>query len=309
MAKIVFKRLFTLIPVLLLISIMTFVLLNLASSDAASILLQKDGIKPTPAALELKREELGLNRPLPAQYVSWLKGVVLFDFGNSYRTGRPVIQELMQALPATLRLTAVAFVMLVGVTIPLGLLSALKPNSPADFVGRLLSFVSVSMPSFWIGMLLLFGFAVKWKLVPVISNGSFRQSFLPAFTLMIGFVGSYIRHLRGNVVEILDKPYITAARAKGMRETSILFRHIMKNAMVPMITRFGMSFSGMLGGAAIIESIFSWPGLGTYVLDAIQCRDIPAVQGYVLLLAGVIVLVNLLVDLLYAGMDPRIKLH
>lgn len=309
MARVIIKRILSLIPVIWIISVMTFVLLNMAASDTATILLEKDGIKATEAALEIKRAELGLDRPLYVQYFSWLKGVLKLDFGTSYRTGKPVTQEIMKVFPATFRLALAAFLMLVTVSVLLGVLSALYPNSIIDFIGRMLSYISISMPSFWIGMLLLYLFAVRWKMVPVISDGSAGQVVLPAVTLMLGYLGSYIRYLRGTVLEILEKGYIKATRAKGVREAGILCRHVLKNAMLPMITRFGMSFGGMLGGASIIEAIFSWPGLGSYVLDAINCRDIPAVQGYVIFLACVIVFVNLLVDLLYAVIDPRIRVQ
>lgn len=308
MAKVIGKRFLSLIPVLFVITLMAFTLMHAASSDAASILLRKEGVEPTEEAIALKRVELGLDKPLPVQYINWIKGVAHLDFGTSYQSGNPVLKEIVEIFPNTLKLTLLSFGLLLLLTIPVGILSALYPNTWIDYTGRLFSFISVSMPSFWIGMLLLYFFAVRLKWIPVISNGNMSQAFLPALTLTMGFVGSYVRHIRSNVQEIMSEGYIKAAKAKGMKEGAIVTRHIIKNAMVPMITRYGMSFCSMLGGAAIVEAIFSWPGLGGYVLDAIQCRDIPVVQGYVLFLACIVVVMNLLVDILYAVIDPRIKI-
>jgi peptide/nickel transport system permease protein len=298
-----------LVPLLLAVSVITFILIQLAAGETASVLLRSGGITPSAEAVTLLGAELGLDKPLVMQYAGWLGKVIQGDLGESYRSKQPVLTELMLRFPATLKLSLGAMVILLAVSLPVGIFSAVYPDSSVNRVGKLFAFVSVSIPSFWLGLVLLYLFGVKLKWVPVISNGADKHVILPALTLALGYIGPHIRLLSMSMAEVLKKRYIKAARARGLSECRVIGKHALKNAILPLITRLGMTLGALLAGSFIVESIFSWPGMGKYALDAIANKDFPVIQGYVLLMAVMIVSINLLVDLIYAYIDPRIKLQ
>lgn len=303
-----FKRLLNLIPVLLGVSLITFALINFTSGDPAEIAIRASGVQPTPESVEAMRQKLGLNDPVYLQYLNWLWQVLHFDFGTSFSTGLPVAEELLLRFPATLELALSALACTLLFALPLGVLSAVFPNSPLDYIGRFCALVGASMPGFWLSLLLIHYLAVKAKLFPVVGTGGINHLILPAFTLGFGLAAPYIRLLRANMLEVMQKDFINGARAKGLTEQMVIGRHALKNALLPSVTLLGMNFGGLLGGSFIVESIFSWPGIGKYAVDAIFLKDYPVIQGYVLLMALVFVLVNCIVDICYVYLDPRIRL-
>lgn len=305
----ILKRFSNLIPVLLGISLVSFGLLHLTPGDPAEILLQASGIMPSPEAVEALRVKLGLSDPLYLQYIHWLERILRFDLGCSFDTGTPVAAELWQRFPATLELAfgAMGFTLLAGVL--LGILAAFYRNTWLDRLSRLVALLGASMPSFWVGLLLIYFISVRLHLLPVIGKEGFWHLILPAVTLGLHLSPAYIRLLRTSMVEVMEKEYIVAARARGLKEILVIGRHALKNALLPVITLFGINFGGLLGGSVVVETVFSWPGIGKYAVDSIFRKDYPVIQGYVLFMALVFVLMNLLVDFVYVILDPRIRLE
>jgi peptide/nickel transport system permease protein len=291
------------------VSIITFVLINLAPGDPAELILRADGMELTREAVEALREELGLNDPFYVRYGRWLWNVCRLDLGKSFRTGRSVTEEIFYRLPATLELTFAALVFMVIVALPAGILSALYRHTLIDHLNRLWALLGASLPGFWLGLMLIYFFAVRLGLLPVMGRGSLRHLVLPAVTLGFGMAAVYARILRASMLEALGQEYIRVARAKGLKEKWVIGRHALKNALLPAVTLLGMSFGHLLGGAAIVETIFAWPGVGKFAVDSIFNRDYPVIQGYALFMAVVFVLANLMVDLSYVSLDPRIRLE
>lgn len=302
------KRLLVLVFVLAGVSLLTFAMVHLTPGDPAEILLRTEGIDATPQAVAELREKLGLNDPLPRQYGRWMGKVLRGDLGISYETGIPVLEELKMRLPATLELTAAGTVVVLVVSLPLGMLSALFKNTFIDHLGRFLALLGASLPSFWLGLILIYVLAVKYAWLPVMGRGSLAHLLMPALTLGLGMSATYARLLRASLLEVLGQDFIQAARARGLRENTVLLRHAFQNALLPLVTAFGMSLGHLLGGTVIVETIFSWPGLGHYLVDAIFGRDYAVVQGYVLLMAFIFVVINLGVDISYTLIDPRMRL-
>ncbi|MBT2288487.1 ABC transporter permease [Paenibacillus albidus] len=297
------------IPVLLGISCITFALMHLTPGDPAEIMLRADGIKPTHEAIEAARQSLGLDGPIHMQYLHWLFRLFHLDLGISYSSSRPVLTELMNRFPATAWLSISSLLAAILIALPLGIGSALYPDSLLDRLGRACALFSVSMPGYWLSLLLIYYGAVKLKLFPVMGMEGASSVILPAFALGFGMSGIYIRLIRSSLIDILGKLYIKAARAKGMQEWRIIGGHALRNALLPSITLLGIHIAGLLGGSVIVETIFSWPGIGKYAVDAIFAKDYIVIQGYVLLMAIVVVLTNLAVDLLHLLLDPRIRLR
>ncbi len=283
--------------------------MHLTPGDPAEIMLRADGIKPTYEAIEATRQALGLEGPVYMQYVNWLLRVLQLDLGVSYSSGRPVFMELMSRFPATAALTAGALLVALLVALPLGIGSALYPGSLLDRLGRVCTLLSVSMPGYWLSLLLIYYGGVKLKLLPVTGMGEPSSLVLPSIALGFGLSGIYIRLIRTSLLDILGKLYIKAARAKGLAGWAILAKHAFRNAWLPSMTLLGIHVSALLGGSVVVETIFSWPGIGKYAVDAIFAKDYLVIQGYVLLMALVVVLVNLAVDLLHMLLDPRIRLR
>ncbi len=302
------KRFLQILIVLMGISFFTFGLTYLSPGDPAEIMLSECGNLPTPELLEQTRAELGLDKPFLVQYTTWLKGVLTGDMGTSYSFKVPVVQKLSSCFWPTLKLAWMSLLIMVVISIPLGILSAVYQNQWPDYLVRAVTFLGVSVPSFWIGLILLsiFGVTLRWVSV---SGGStdMKSLILPAVTLAIAMSAKYTRQVRIAVLDELRQDYVTGARMRGVKEGTILWKHVLPNAMLPLVTLLGLSLGSLLGGTAVVEIIYNWPGMGSMAVKAISCRDYPLVQGYVLWIAILYMVINLLVDLSYNFLDPRLK--
>lgn len=271
-------------------------------------MLMSTGVTPSDELVRQVRSELGLDKPFLVRYGTWLGQVVTGDFGTSYKYDRPVLDVLMARLPATLKLTGSAMLLVILISFPLGVLSAVRRNQGLDYVIRLFSFAGLSMPSFWLGMLLMLVFGVQLKLLPVMGSSGWNSLILPAATLAIPLIAQYSRQIRAVMLEETSQNYVVGARARGVKESMIIWRHILPNSLLPIVTLLGMTTGALLGGAAIVESLFVWPGVGQMAVDAIFTRDYPLIQGYVIWMAVIYVTLNLIVDLWTHLRDPRIQL-
>ena len=308
MRRYVVRRLATLPLLMVGISIISFLLLNFAPGDAAEITLkrQNSGISPSKEAVAALRQELGLDASLPVRYGRWVSDAVRGDLGESYRTGSSISGELFRRMPATLLLATTALALAVAVGIPLGILAAVKRGTWLDTACRMLALVGAAIPSYVMAPALMLLFAVKLDWLPAIGYGSPEQLILPAVALSFGTMAQLMRLTRASVLEILGQDYMRTARAKGLTETVIVWRHGLKNALLPVVTVLGTSTGYLLGGAIIIETIFGWPGVGQFMITGITQRDYPVVQGFVVYIAVIFLLVNLIVDISYRWLDPRL---
>jgi len=305
--ELVRKRLVQLVIVLFLLSIFTFSLMKLAPGDPVMAILNADEMMVTEADQVKLRSELGFDQPLYVQYGQWMLGLIKLDLGQSYMSGKPVWDEMMERLPITVQLTVGALLVMVSISVPLGILSARYPGKWPDQISRILALIGASVPSFWFGLMLIYFFAFKFQIFPSTGVGTFSQTILPSFALGFSLAAVYARLLRAGLLGSFSEDYIQAARARGVKEWRILWFHAFRAALLPVITVFGLSMGSLLGGAVVIEILFSWPGLGSMAVDAIFSRDYPVIQGYVLLTGVFVVVMNLCVDLSYYLLDPRIK--
>jgi ABC-type dipeptide/oligopeptide/nickel transport system permease component len=304
----VLRRALLVIPTLLGISFLAFALANLAPGDPAEQVLRRTSDRqPTPREIAEKRLELKLDRPLVVQYVSWAGRAFRGDLGVSYATRRPVVTELRHRVPYTLQLTVLAALLALAIAVPAGIICALHRNKLFDQLARLLSLAGASMPSFWLALSLIVLFAVRLSMVPVAGRGGWNSYILPVVTLAVTPAAVLARFTRSTMLEILDDDYMRTARAKGLTEWRTVVSHGMRNALVPLLTAFSISLGHLLAGAVIVETIFVWPGVGKLALDAITERDYPMIQGFVLYAGATFAGINLLVDLAYGAIDPRIK--
>ncbi|MFC4769096.1 nickel ABC transporter permease [Effusibacillus consociatus] len=306
--QLVKKRLLQLMIVLLLLSVSTFTLMKLAPGDPVLSILRADELMVTKADEAKLRQDLGFDRPLLVQYGQWMSGVLRLDLGKSYANGKPVWDEMMRRLPTTIQLTAGGLVVMLLISVPLGTIAARYPGRWPDQVSRMLALIGASIPGFWLGLLLIYFFAYKLQLLPSMGKGTFSQMILPSLTLGFSMAAVYARLLRTGLLESLSQDYIRAARARGVAEWRVLSLHAFRAALLPVVTVFGMNIGNLLAGSVVIETLFSWPGLGSMALEAIFGRDYPVIQGYVLLTGVFVVVMNLLVDLSYSLIDPRIRL-
>ncbi len=309
MTKYILKRLVQLVFVLLGVTFLTFMITQAAPSDAAEMKYVSMGMMPSPELLEKTREEMGLNDPILVQYGRWLNNVLHGDLGTSTKFSEPVWTQLTKKLPMTLKLAAAAAVVMVLISFPLGVLSAVRKNRFVDYLIRFFSFFGISVPNFWLGLMLMYLFAVRLNWFQVVSQNNLYGMVLPVATLTIPMVSSYVRQIRAAVLEEMNANYVVGARARGIPEWQIIFCHVLPNAMLPIITLIGLSVGHLLGGAAIIETLFSWQGIGNMVVEAIRVRDYPLIQGYVIWMAIIYVAVNLIVDISYRFLDPQIRLR
>jgi peptide/nickel transport system permease protein len=301
-------RLSALVPIWLGISLLAFVLLRLAPGDPASVLLQRDLGRPaTNEELRDFKAAFGLDAPWPVQYVHWLSGVLRGDFGRSLRTGGSVATSIAERLPGTIGLAVYATLLAWLVGLPLGLGAALCRGSVVDHVARLLALAGATLPSFWVALLLILLFSVTLRWLPVAGAGTPQHAVLPALTLGLASAASLSRLVRAGVLEVLQAPYITTARAKGLPPRVILARHLLRNALLPVVTASGLQFGHLLGGAVIVETVFAWPGLGKLLIDAIAERDYTTLQAIVLVFGTIFVALNLALDVLYGVLDPRVR--
>jgi nickel transport system permease protein len=302
------RRVLTLLPLLLLVSIVFFVMLRLGRGDPAMDYLRLSQIPPSEAALALARQQLGLDRSLPAQYLAWLADAARLDFGTSWATQRPVLEDIRRALPATLQLAGAAMALVLLLGLPLGLLAALHRNRWPDHLTRALAFLGVSVPNFWLGFLLVLLFSVQLGWLPAMGRDGPASLIMPAVATAMVSLCVTLRLMRASVLGVMGERHLVFARARGLPERAVIGRHVLPNALLPPLTTLGLHLGELLGGAMVVEMVFAWPGLGRYALLAIGNRDFPALQGFVLSMTAVFVLCNLMVDLAYAWLDPRIRL-
>lgn len=301
------KRIMAIVPIVFIATLVTFALIHISPVDPAEAYLTAAHIYPTPELLEQKRHEFGLDQPLLTQYMNTIQKMARLDFGTSYLTNQPVWKEVSARLPATVELAVWSMLLSALVSIPLGILAAVYKNSWIDMVSRLISYFGASIPQFWLGYLLIFFFSVKLDLLPVEGRGSWENLVLPTVTLSLVLIAVYTRLLRTSVLEQLHETYVQYARTRGLRERTIVLKHVLRIAISPLITGMGMNMGKLLTGTIIVEQVFSWPGFGRYFVEAIFNRDIPVIQCYVFLAACLFIVCNLLVDLVQLYMDPRIS--
>lgn len=294
--------------VLLGVSFLSFLLMYVSPGDPVRAMYAVSGSIPSEEVLEQTREELGLNDPFFIQYGNWISNCLRGDFGTSYSKGEAVATLLMERVIPTIQLALLSLVIMVLVAVPIGVYSALRQNSILDYLLRGTTFISISMPNFWVGLLLLYVVAMKLGWLPVVSNQmNFQRLILPAVTLAIAMAGKYARQVRAAILEELRQDYVAGARARGLSERCVLWCHVLPNAVLPLITMLGLSLGSLLGGTAVAEVIFSYPALGSLAISAITSRDYPLIQGYVLWIALIYMAVNLVVDLSYNRLDPRLR--
>jgi len=307
MKNYVVSRFVQLIPILIGITFLTFGLMRFAADDAVDVLYERSGSVSEEIKAE-KRAELGLDRPFLVQYGRWLSGVVTGDMGRSYISGKLVFETFADKLPATVELMLVSILLTIFVATPLGILAASYQNRWPDAVIRTFSFIGNSLPNFFVGLLLIYFLALQLGLLPIMgSSDDWRSVVLPALTLTIAMGAKYTRQIRAVVLEELDKPYVMGARSRGVREHIILFKSVLRSALIMIITLLALSMGSLLGGTAIVETIFMWDGVGKMAVDAILTRDYPLIQAYVVWMSVIYVVMNLLADLAYHYLDPRVR--
>lgn len=283
--------------------------MRVAGSDAVTELYTNRGTEVSQEIIDARRAELGLDKPFLIQYFSWLGGMLTGDMGQSYVSGADVFSTFLSKLPATLLLTGLSIALTVIISIPLGIFSAMKQDRIPDLLLRFCSFIGNALPNFFVAMLFMQLFSIKLKLLPVISDGvNLKSALLPALTLAVSMSAKYMRQVRATVLEEWNKDYVQGAMARGIRKKIILWKNVMKSSMLTIVTLLALSIGSLLGGTAIIESIFMWDGVGKLAVDAITMRDYPFIQAYVVWMAVIYVLVNLITDLMYHQLDPRIRL-
>ncbi len=306
MGKYIVKRLLHLVWIMLAVSFLTYLLMYLAPGDAAMKKLYAHGVAVSDEVLERTRERMGLLRPFLEQYGNWLLNALRFDLGVSFKDGFSVADKLAKGMSYTAVLTLSSLILSLVVSLPLAVLTALKKNTVLDYFIRFCSFVGNSLPNFLISVLLMYYLCVRARLLPVVADGSVRGLILPCLALFIPICGRFIRQFRAELLEQLGKPYVAAAVTRGVKRRSIL-RNVLHNASIPILTVVGLSIGTLLGGSVVIETIFRWPGLGKLAMDAITNRDYPVIQGFVLFTSTIYVLINLLTDISYRWIDPRLR--
>lgn len=310
LCKYIFKRLLSLIPILIGISFISFALIYFTGGDAVAVRYEAIGGMLSPELINQKREELGLNRPFIIQYLSWLSSIIKGDMGVSYVSGKPVFGYIIGKLPNTLLLSISSLITTILISLPLGILSAIKRNSIFDNIIKAMSFIGNSLPNFFVALVLSYVFALQMKLLPVISQGtSFKSLILPTLTLSLAMSAKYIRQIRALIISELSKPYVSGARARGIKENTIIFFNVLRLTSLTLITLMALSFGSLLGGSAIVESIFMWDGIGKLAIESIKLRDYPVILAYVLWMAFIYVFINLLADISYYFLDPRLRIE
>ncbi|GGR06186.1 ABC transporter permease [Deinococcus ruber] len=308
------KRLLGMLPLLLGVSLILFGVLHLAPGGPLDVYADNPSV--TTEALEQMKRAFGLDKPLPVQYVSWVSAFFQGEWGFSIRTAQPVVQEVLDRVPATLMLGGTAFVLALLIAIPLGVLSATRRYSGVDYFITLLSFLGISMPVFWLALMLQLVFAVQWHVLPsagmqTIGDGSFldlaRHLVLPAFILAFASVAGWSRYMRASMVEVLGQDYVRTARAKGVPDRRVTYGHAFRNALIPVVTVVALDLASILSGAVITETIFAWPGLGRLFIDSMNGRDYPVLMALLMVGSFALIISNLIADLAYAVIDPRIR--
>ena len=305
----IIKRVLHLIPILFAITFLSFAMMILAGSDVVEQKMLNTGQVISEAQLDMAREELGLNSPFLVQYFRWLGNLLHGDMGVSYVSGKDVFETFISKLPATISLTISSIVLTVIISIPLGIISAVYHNKFIDYLIRFCSFIGNSLPNFFVSLVLMYVFAIKLNLLPIISKEvSVTSIIMPTLTLAIAMSAKYLRQVRATVLDELSKDYIVGAKARGIKFSTTLIKSVLRETLVTIITLLALSIGSLLGGTAIVESIFMWDGVGKMAVDAINMRDYPIIQAYVMWMAIIYVIVNLVADISYRFLDPRIRL-
>lgn len=308
MGKYALKRLLQLIPILFAITFLSFAMMRIAGSDVIEQKMENTGSDVSQEVIDAARAELGLDKTFLVQYATWLNNLLHGDMGTSYVSGKNVFTTFISKLPATLLLTVTSIALTIVVSIPLGILAAIKQNQFTDFLIRFGSFLGNSMPNFFVALLLMYIFAIRLGWFPVIAKGVGLQSVaMPSMTLAIAMSAKYLRQVRATVLDELSKDYVVGAKARGVRFSVTLWGSVLRACLVTIITLLMLSIGSLLGGTAIVESIFMWDGVGKLAVDAINMRDYPIIQAYVMWMAIIYVVVNLITDLSYHVLDPRIR--
>lgn len=307
MLRYVLKKAVSFLVILIGITFLTFLLSYLSPSDPVEMMMKKKGNMVSEEIIQQKREELGLDRPILVQYVKWLSGIARGDFGTSYKSNKPVLQEIKKCLPYTIKLTLLSIFLTMLISTPLGVLCARYKDGWLDNVLRFVTYLFSSLPSFFLALILMYCFSLKLKLFPVIAKGSSGGIVMPAMVLSLTLAAWYIRQVRAIVLGEMEKDYIDGLLSRGISETKILFGHVLRNCLMPLVTLVGISFGTMLGGSTIVESIFTWPGVGKLAVDAITSRDYPVIQGYVVWMAVIFLVINTTVEFSYSLLDPRVR--
>ena len=305
MYRYVIKRLLMLIPVLLCVAFVIYAIMDVAEGDPVYSVVSADA---SPEEIEAAREELGLNGSLIERYFRYVKGLLTGDLGTSYVSKRDVMKTYLERLPNTLKLASVTMVVAIGISVPLGIVAAVNQNSLKDTVSMVLALLGLSMPNFWLGLLLIMLFSLKLGWLP---SGGYEDGvlslILPAFTIGAGLAAFMTRSTRSSMLDVIRQDYLRMARAKGVSEKKVIRKHALRNALIPIITVFGVQFSNVLGGSVLAETVFAWPGVGRLVVDAIDQRDIPTVTGALVMTTMLVTVANLIIDIVYAYVDTRIK--
>lgn len=289
------------------ITAISFMLSYLSPGDPAEIWLTENGIAPSEELLQKTRDQMGLNRPIPIQYITWLGDLLQGDMGMSLKSNRPVAQELLKALPNTLILAVSSMLVTMAVAVPLGVICAKVQGRWLDRLIQLTNYMFVSLPVFFISLILMYQLSYKLKLLPVIGGGSLKGMILPVLALSLNLISIYIRQVRSVVLRELQNDYVIGLYARGVPGRVVFYVHILKNALTPIVTLTGISLGVLLGGTIIVESIFNWPGLGKLAVEAIEYRDYPVIQGYVVWMAFIYLLVNAVIEFIYLMLNPKLK--
>ena len=309
MVKYIFKRLLQLIPILIGITFLSFAMMRLAGGDAVTYMYENAGTAVSQEIIDEAKAEYGLDKPFLVQYANWFLGMLRGDMGESYVSHKDVYETFVSKLPATLLLTLSSILLTVIIAIPLGILSAIKHNRWVDYLIRFFSFIGNSMPNFFAALVLMYFLSIRLNWLPVITTDNIAVSLvLPTLTLTLSMASKYTRQVRATVLEELNKDYVAGARARGVRGRVIIWKSVMKASMLTIITLLALSIGSLLGGTAIVENIFMWDGVGKMAVDAINMRDYPIIQAYVAWMAIIYVVVNLVTDIIYHYLDPRVRL-
>mgnify|MGYP000381146994 FL=1 len=304
MLKYILKRLLLIIPVVIGITLFIYLLLDIGMGDPTALILGPDASAEQVAAL---RAELGLDKSVFVRYFNYMYNAIQGDLGNSWYNSRPVIDEFLLRLPNTLALAFSALGITIVVGLTFGTLAAVRQNRPIDGITLIFALLFASMPSFWFGLILQIIFCLELQWLPPMGSGTFKHMILPATTLALGTIASQVRMTRSSILDVVNMNYIRTARAKGAGEFRVVFRHVIRNALMPVVTNRGLTFATAFGGTIISETVFSVPGISTFLINAVKVRDIPIVMGTVIIVSVIVALINLIIDIIYAFIDPRVK--
>lgn len=307
MRRSIIRRVLQFIPVLLGITFLAFLLIYLSPSDPVSVRMSAGGISVSPEIMESMRRSMGLDRPLLIQYGDWLWNILHGNMGKSYITDADVLDQILKALPYTLKMAGASLLLTLCISIPVGILTAAMQNSKFDYVVRVMAFVGNALPNFIIALCLMFIFSYRLGWIPVLATTKPTGLVLPALTLALVMSSRYIRQIRAAMLDELGKGYVVGLRSRGLSETTILYKNVLKNIMVTVITLTGISLGSLLGGTVIVETVFTWPGLGSLIMEGISQRDYPVVQAVIVWMASAFMVVNLLTDISYTVFNPKIK--